>query len=118
MTVSDQKYSRILAYDATGLKQHNRASGWTKVESETRFCKDVCEGRHADHEIVALSVTDESVSDRTEFRSLPGQSTDAIGAKGIAGDASRYSKDPGPETLTWEWGDGAPPLHRHCTHGT
>lgn len=42
--------------------------------------------------IVALSVTDESVGDVTEFRSLLGQSMDVIGAKGGAGDAVHHSK--------------------------
>ena len=56
--------------------------------------------------MVALSVTDESVGDVTEFRSLLGQSMDAIGAKG---GASGYSKDPGPDAPAWKRGDDAPP---------
>ena len=49
--------------------------------------------------IGALSVTDESVADVTEFYSLLDQSMDVIGAKGGAGGASGHSKDPGPGTL-------------------
>ena len=62
-------------------------------------------------EMAALSVTDESVSDVTEFRALRGQSVDAIGAKGGAGDAPYHSKDPGPDTPAGKRGDGAPPRH-------
>ena len=59
--------------------------------------------------IVALSVTDESVGDVTEFRSLLGQSVDATGAKGSADDVPDHSEDPGPNTPAGERGDDAPP---------
>ena len=61
--------------------------------------------------IVALSATDKSVGDVTEFRSLLGQGMEAIGTKGGAGDTPYHSKDPGPDTLAGERGDGTPPRH-------
>ena len=60
--------------------------------------------------IVALSVTDESMGDVTEFRSLRGQSMDVIRAKGGAGDAVHHSKYSGPDAPAGEQ-DCALPRH-------
>ena len=112
LTVSDPKHARILAADATGLKQHNKGE-WTG--KEWRVKRGFVE-RHVmvdtqTMKIVALSVTVESMADVTEFRLLLGQSMDSIGAKGGADDAPYYSKDPGPDTPAWKRRNGAPPRH-------
>ena len=111
ITVSDPNHSRILAADATGLKRHNRGEWMGK---KWRVKRGFVE-RHVmvdtqTMKIVALSVTDESVGDVTEFHSLLGQSVDAVGAKGGADDAPCHSKDPGPDAPAGEQ-DCAPPRH-------
>ena len=96
ITVSDRKRSRILAVDASGLKLHNRGEWMRKKWKVKRgFVKLHVMVDTQTMKIVALSVTDESVGDVTEFRSLLGQSMDAIdGAKGGAPD---HPKDPSPD---------------------
>ena len=112
ITVSDPKRSRILAVNATGLKQHNRGEWMGKKWRVKRgFVKLHVMVDTQTMKIVALSVTDESVGDVTEFRSLLGQSMDAIGAKDGAGDAPCHSRDPGPDTPAGKRGDGAPSHH-------
>ena len=109
ITVSGPKHSRILAADATGLKQHNRGE-WMgkKWRVKCGFVEQHVMVDTQTMKIVALSVTDESVVDVTEFRSLPRQSVDAIGSRG---GASGHSKDPGPDTPVRKRGDGSPPRH-------
>ena len=112
ITVSDPKHSRILAADMTGLKQHNRGEWMGKKWRVKRgFVKLHVMVDTQTMKIVALSVTDESVADVTEFCSLLGQSMDAIGAEGGAGDASYHSKDPGLDAPAGERGDGTPSRH-------
>ena len=112
ITVSDPKHPRILAADATGLKQHNRGEWMGKKWRVKRgFVKLHVMVDTQTMKIVALSVTDESVGDVTEFRSLLGQSMDAIGANDGAGGASGHYKDPGPDAPARKQGDGAPPRH-------
>ena len=114
ITVSDPKHSRILAADTTRLKQHNRGEWMGKKWRVKRsFVKLHVMVDTQTMKIVALSVTDESVADVTEFRSLLGQSMDAIGAEGDVGDASYHSKDPGLDAPAGEWGDGTP---RHSAY--
>ena len=80
ITVSDPGQSRILAADATGLKQHNRGEWMGKKWRVKRgFVKLRVMVDTQTMKIVALSVTDESVGDVTEFRSLLGQGMDAVG---------------------------------------
>ena len=108
ITVSDPKHSRILAADATGLKQHNRGEWMGKKWKVKRgFVKLHVMVDTQTMKIVALSVTDESVGDVAEFRSLLGQSMDAVGA----GDGARRSKNPGQDAPDGKRGDGAPPRH-------
>ena len=103
IAVSDPKHSRILAADATGLKQHNRGEWMGKKWRVKRgFVKLHVMVDTQTMKIVALSVTDESVGDVTEFRSLLGQSMDAVGAGGGADDAPCHSQDPGPNAPTGE----------------
>ena len=98
ITVSDPKHSKILAADATGLKQHNRGEWMGKKWRVKRgFVKLHVMVDTQTVKIVALSVTDESVGDVTEFRSLLGQGMDAVGAGGGAGDTTHHSKDPGQD---------------------
>ena len=109
ITVPDPNHSRILAADATGLKQHSTGEWMGK---KWRVKRGFVEWRVTvdtqTMEMVALSVTDESVGDVTEFRSLLGQSMDAIGSKAGAPD---HSKDPGPDALAGKRRDGAPSRH-------
>ena len=98
IAVSDPKHSRILAADATGLKQHNRGEWMGKKWRVKRgFVKLHVMVDTQTMKIVALSVTDESVGDVTEFRSLLGQGMDAVEARGGAGDTTHHSKDPGQD---------------------
>ena len=98
VTVSDPEHSRVLAVDATGLKQHNRGEWMGKKWRVKRgFVKLHVMVDTQTMKIVALSVTDESVGDVTEFRSLLGQSMDAVEARGGAGDTTHHSKDPGQD---------------------
>ena len=109
--MSDRTHFRILAADAIGLKQHNRDEWASKKWRVKRgFTLHVMADAQT-MRVVSLSVTDESVSDVAEFRPLPGQGMDAIGAKGGAGDAPCYFKDPGPDAPARERGDGAPFRH-------
>ena len=96
VTVPDRTHSRILAADATGLKRHDTGE-WTgkKRGAKRGFVKLHVMVDTQTMKIVALSVTDESVGDVTEFRPLLGQCMDA--AEGGAGDAVHHSKDPGPD---------------------
>ena len=111
ITVSDPTHSRILAADATGLKQHNRGEWMGKKWRVKRgFVKLHVMVDTQTMKIVALSVTDESVGDVAEFRSLLGQSMNAIGARGGADDAPYHSKDPGPNAPAGKQ-DCAPPRH-------
>ena len=97
--VSDPEHSRVLAADATGLKQHNRGEWMGKKWRVKRgFVKLHVMVDTQTMKIVALSVTDESVGDVTEFRPLLGQCMDA--AEGGVGDAVHHSKDPGPDVQT------------------
>ena len=112
ITVSDPKRSRILAADATGLKQHNRGEWMGKKWRVKRgFVKRHVMVDTQTMKIVALSVTDESVADVTEFHPLLGQCMDAVGTKGGAGGAPGHSEDPGPDAPARERGDVAPPCH-------
>ena len=55
-------------------------------------------------------VTDESVGDVTEFRSLLRQGMGAVGgAEGGAGEATHHSKDPGPDAPARELDGGSSP---------
>ena len=120
ITVSDRKRSRILAADASGLKLHNRGEWMRKKWKVKRgFVKLHVMVDTQTMKIVALSVTDESVGDVTEFRSLLGQSMDAIGGekggeKGGAGGAPSHSRDPGPDAQAEERYGGAPPRGPGC----
>ena len=111
IAVSDPKHSRILAADATGLKQHNRGEWMGKKWRVKRgFVKLHVMVDTQTMKIVALSVTDESVGDVTEFRSLLGQGMDAVGARDGASDVVHHSQDPGPDAPAGERGC-APPSH-------
>ena len=111
ITVSDPKHSRILAADATGLKQHNRSEWMGKKWRVKRgFVKLHVMVDTQTMKIVALSVTDESVGDVTEFRPLLGQSMDAVGARDGADDTVHHSQDPGPDAPA-RGQDCAPPRH-------
>ena len=73
ITVSGPKRSMILAADATRLKQHNRGEWMGKKWRVKRgFVKLHVMVDTQTMKIVALSVTDESVGDVTEFRPLLG----------------------------------------------
>ena len=111
ITVSDPTHSRILAADATELKQHNRGEWMGKKWRVKRgFVKLHVMVDTQTMKIVAMSVTDESVGDVTEFRPLLGQSMDAVGARDGADDAPCHSQDPGPDAPARER-DCAPPRH-------
>ena len=106
ITVSDPEQSRVLAADATGLKQYNRGEWMGKKWRVKRgFVKLHVMVDTQTMKIVALSVTDESVGDVTEFRPLLGQCMDAAG-----GDAVHHSKDPGQDAPAGKQGC-APPRH-------
>ena len=91
------KHSRILAADATEPRQRNRGE-WTgkKRGAKRGFALHVMADAQT-MRMVAPSVTDESVGDVTEFRSLPGPGIDVVGARGGSGDAVHHSKDTGPD---------------------
>ena len=74
VVVSDKVHSRILAVDATGLKQHNRGE-WMRVKWKKRrgFVKVHALVDTQTMKILALSVTDDSVGDSTMFKALLGQ---------------------------------------------
>ena len=77
ITVSNKKRSRILAVDATGLKQHNRGEWMSKKWKVKRgFVKMHAMVDTQTMKIIAISITDESVGDITKFQSLLGQSVD------------------------------------------
>ncbi len=68
ITVSNKKRSRILAVDATGLKQHNRGEQMSKKWKVKRgFIKMHAMVDTQTTKIVAISITDESVGDITEL---------------------------------------------------
>ena len=108
VTVSDPEHSRILAADATELKRHNRGEWMGKKQGVKRGFALHMMADAQTMKIVALSVTDESVGNVTEFRPLLGQSMDAVGTSGGADDAVHYSKDPGPDAPAGKQ-DCAPP---------
>ena len=111
ITVSNPGHSRILAADATEIKQHNRGEWMGKKWRVKRgFVKLHVMVDTQTMKIVALSVTDESVGDVTEFRPLLGQSMDAVGARDGAGDVPHHPRDPGPDAPAREQ-DCAPPRH-------
>ncbi len=100
ITVSNKKHSRILAVDATGLKQHNRGEWMSKKWKVKRgFVKMHAMVDTQTMKITAISITDESVGDITKFQSLLGQSVDAdcasemsyqSGEQEISSDMPRY----------------------------
>ena len=74
VTVSDRKSRRILALDASGLKQHNRGE-WMRAKWKKRrgFVKMHILVDTETMKILALEVTDDSVGDSAMFGALLGQ---------------------------------------------
>ena len=74
VTVSDRKSRRILALDASGLKQHNRGE-WMRAKWKKRrgFVKMHILVDTETMKILALEVTDDSVGDSAMFGELLGQ---------------------------------------------
>ena len=93
VTVSDRKGPRVLALDASGLKQHNRGE-WMRAKWKVRrgFVKMHVLVDTETMKILALEVTDDSVGDPTMFESLLGQVVDADGAN--AEDGTRHAEPP------------------------
>ena len=116
VTVSDKKRSRILALDASGLKQHNRGE-WMRAKWRVRrgFVKMHILVDTETKKILALEVTDDSVGDSAMFCALLGQVVGGDGAgrspgppaappPGAGGDSSSVT---GYENLL---ASGVPPL--------
>ena len=82
VTVSDKKRSRILALDASGLKQHNRGE-WMRAKWRVRrgFVKMHVLVDTETKKILALEVTDDSVGDSSMLGALLGQVVGAGGAR-------------------------------------
>ena len=74
VTVSDRRSRRILALDASGLKQHNRGE-WMRAKWKKRrgFVKMHVLVDTETMKILALEVTDDSVGDSSMFGALLGQ---------------------------------------------
>ncbi len=112
VTVSDRRGPRVLALDASGLKQHNRGE-WMRAKWKVRrgFVKMHVLVDTDTMKILALEVTDDTVGDSTMFESLLGQVADAGGAQPPAAappdprDGRRY------ENLL---ASGVPPLASFC----
>lgn len=83
VTVSDKKRSRVLALDASGLKQHNRGE-WMRAKWRVRrgFVKMHILVDTETKKILALEVTDNSVGDSSMFGELLGQVVAREGAGG------------------------------------
>ena len=81
VTVSDKKSRRVLALDASGLKQHNRGE-WMRAKWRVRrgFVKMHVLVDTETKKILALEVTDDSVGDSSMFGALLGQVVNADGA--------------------------------------
>ncbi len=90
VTVSDRRGPRVLALDASGLKQHNRGE-WMRAKWKVRrgFVKMHVLVDTDTMKILALEVTDDTVGDSTMFESLLGQVADAGGAQQDAGGAQQ-----------------------------
>ena len=109
VTVSDRKGSRMLALDASGLKQHNRGE-WMRAKWRVRrgFVKMHVLVDTETMKILALEVTDDAVGDSTMFESLLGQVVDAGGARHTEPPAApRSGGGPRYENLL---ASGIPPL--------
>ena len=92
VTVSDKRGSRILALDASGLKQHNRGE-WMRAKWRVRrgFVKMHVLVDTETKRILALKVTDDSVGDSSMFGALLGQ---VVNADGAGGACSRRPRRP------------------------
>ncbi len=92
VTVSDRKRRRILALDASGLKQHNRGE-WMRAKWKKRrgFVKMHILIDTETKKILALEVTDDSVGDSSMFGALLGQ---VAGAGDGDGDGDGGSPEP------------------------
>lgn len=82
VTVSDRKGSRVLALDASGLKQHNRGE-WMRAKWKVRrgFVKMHVLVDTETMKILALEVTDDSVGDSAMLEPLLGQVVETDCAK-------------------------------------
>ena len=119
VTVSDKKRSRILALDASGLKQHNRGE-WMRAKWKVRrgFVKMHVLVDTEAMRILALEVTDDTVGDSAMFESLLGHVVGADGAQGREEPPAGLPPGPrgGPryENLL---ASGVPPLASFCPGG-
>ena len=122
VTVSDKKNRRMLALDASGLKQHNRGE-WMRAKWKVRrgFVKMHVLVDTETKKILALEVTDDSVGDSSMFGALLGQIVDA-GAGGCArrGPRPPAAPPPGGNSSSSVTGyenllaSGVPPLASFC----
>ncbi len=109
VTVSDKKRSRILALDASGLKQHNRGE-WMRAKWKVRrgFVKMHVLVDTETMKILALEVTDDSVGDSSMFCKLLGQ---VVGAERPKASGNNSSITEYENLLA----SGVPPLASICS---